>query len=207
MEDDKGGYRQINKSLNICAFDEYLKGQTANLPTIPNVEQLSPRVLRILGQNPGKFTMQGTNTYVSFMMNCGLLNLTNLLQVVGTGSHRLIIDTSGGEPEWAALVEKTFSEEGITLSHVLITHWHGDHQGGAPDLVRLYPHLKDSVYKNDPEGGQRDILDNQIFSVEGATVRAIHTPGHSHDHVRETQREHTSILELVGPKQFTFNSP
>jgi hypothetical protein len=54
MEDDKGGYRQINKSLNICAFDEYLKGQTANLPHLADVEQLTPRVLRILGQNPGK---------------------------------------------------------------------------------------------------------------------------------------------------------
>jgi hypothetical protein len=52
--DDKGGYRQINKSLNICAFDEYLKGQTARLPELASVEQLTPRVLRILGQNPGK---------------------------------------------------------------------------------------------------------------------------------------------------------
>lgn len=52
--EDKGGYRQINKSLNICAFDEFLNGQFAHLPQLPDVEQMTPRVLRILGQNPGK---------------------------------------------------------------------------------------------------------------------------------------------------------
>lgn len=57
-KDDKGGYRQISKSLNICAFDDYLKSQTANLPGLLDVEQLTPRVLRVLGQNPGKVQIQ-----------------------------------------------------------------------------------------------------------------------------------------------------
>lgn len=58
MAEDKGGYRQINKSLNICVFEEYLKGQTANLPKLENVEQVSSRVLRVLGQNPGKVSFK-----------------------------------------------------------------------------------------------------------------------------------------------------
>ncbi|KFY61749.1 hypothetical protein V496_04907 [Pseudogymnoascus sp. VKM F-4515 (FW-2607)] len=166
MENEKGGYRQINKSLNICAFDEYLKGQTARLPHIASVEQLTPRVLRVLGQNPGKFTHQGTNTYV-----------------VGTGQHRLIVDTGGGEPAWAELIASTFTSMNISLSHVLLTHWHGDHTGGVPSLLRLYPHLKDSIYKNEPDQGQQKITDGQIFHVDGATIRAIHVPGHSEDHM------------------------
>ena len=48
------GYKQINKALNICAFEDYLSSQVANLPHLNDVEQISPRVLRILGQNEGK---------------------------------------------------------------------------------------------------------------------------------------------------------
>ena len=49
----KGGYRQINKTLNVCAFEDYLSKQQAHLQ-LEDVEQLSPRVIRVLGQNAGK---------------------------------------------------------------------------------------------------------------------------------------------------------
>ncbi|PYH86364.1 putative metallo-beta-lactamase domain protein [Aspergillus uvarum CBS 121591] len=162
----EGGYRQINKTLNVCAFDNYLVTQQSRLPKLLDVEQLSPRVLRVLGQNAGKFTLQGTNTYI-----------------VGTGQHRLIIDTAQGYREWADLIDDTLSNRSISLSHVFLTHWHGDHTGGVPDLIRMYPHLVNGIYKNSPEQSQHPIEDGQIFQVEGATIRAVHGPGHSHDHM------------------------
>ena len=99
---DKGGYRQINKALNICAFEDYLNGQIASLPSLPNVEQVTSRVLRVLGQNPGKFTFQGTNTFV-----------------IGTGRSRILVDTSGGEPEYASLLASTLAKRGITIQYVV----------------------------------------------------------------------------------------
>lgn len=52
--ENQGGYRQINKTLNICAFEDYLETQQAHLPKLADVEQCSPRVIRILGQNAGQ---------------------------------------------------------------------------------------------------------------------------------------------------------
>lgn len=94
-----------------------------------------------------------------------------------------MIDTGQGIPEWATLVEKTLRDMGVTLSHVLLTHWHGDHTGGVSDLLRMYPHLSNAIYKNMPNRMQQPILDGQVFRVEGATVRAVHAPGHSEDHM------------------------
>ncbi|KAI0188230.1 metallo-beta-lactamase superfamily protein [Astrocystis sublimbata] len=162
----EGGYRQINKALNICAFEDYLDGQQRSLPPLDDVAQLSPRVVRILGQNPGKFTLQGTNTYI-----------------IGTGKQRLLIDTGQGIPDWADLISSVLADSAVTISAVLLSHWHGDHTGGVPDLLRLYPSLPNRIYKHTPGKGQQAITDGQIFKVEGATVRAVHAPGHSHDHM------------------------
>ncbi|KAI8934143.1 hypothetical protein NX059_008898 [Plenodomus lindquistii] len=175
--EDKGGYRQINKALNICAFEDYLNGQTASLKPIPDIEQVTSRVIRVKGQNPGRFTFQGTNTFL-----------------VGSGSSCILIDTSGGEPEYAELLASILESRNISIECVLISHWHGDHSGGVLDLLRLYPYLEDRIYKNDPEPGQNDIDDGQEFSVEGATIQAVHAPGHSEDHMCFILKEENSMF-------------
>lgn len=113
-----------------------------------------------------QFTLQGTNTYI-----------------IGTGAKRLIIDTAQGLPEWIELLAPTLQQHETSLSSVLLTHWHGDHTGGVPDLVRTYPYLSSSIYKHTPGKDQQPIEDGQVWHVEGATVRAVHAPGHSHDHM------------------------
>lgn len=142
---------------------------------LPEVQRLSPAVIRILGGNPGKFTLQGTNTYL-----------------VGTGARRLLIDTGEGKPSWIAALKRTLAEENAEISYALISHWHGDHQGGIKDLLALSADTK--VLKNQPEDGQLDIADGQKFSVDGATLTAVHTPGHAVDHMVFAFEEENSLF-------------
>lgn len=80
----------------------------------------------------------------------------------------------------------------ISISHVLLTHWHGDHTGGVDDLL-----LYDSdilIHKNTPDQGQSAIDDGQTFSTDGATLRAVLTPGHTADHMCFVLEEENALF-------------
>ena len=131
---------------------------------LPEVERLSPTCIRVLGGNPGKFTLQGTNTYI-----------------LGTGPKRLLIDTGEGKPSWIAAIKRILEEEKASIASALISHWHPDHVGGISQLLDISPET--SIYKHEPEKGQLDISDGQEFKVDGASLTAVHTPGHTVDHM------------------------
>ncbi|KAE8386877.1 beta-lactamase-like protein [Aspergillus alliaceus] len=145
------------------------------LVPLPEVERLSASVVRILGGNPGKFTLQGTNTYL-----------------IGRGPQRILIDTGEGKPSWAANLKAILSEENATVHKALLTHWHHDHINGIPDLRKICPQV--TIYKNQPAEGQSNIEDGQVFSVEGTTLKAFHTPGHAVDHMVFVLEEEDAIF-------------
>ncbi|KAI1003512.1 hypothetical protein K3495_g4687 [Podosphaera aphanis] len=145
------------------------------LAQLPDVEKLSLRVIRILGGNPGHFTLQGTNTYI-----------------IGTGSTRLLLDTGEGKSTWIKNLKDTLQEEHTTITQVIITHWHNDHVGGIKHLLELTPHAV--VHKRHPDNMQHDIQDGQIFKTEGATLRAVFSPGHTKDHMVFILEEEDSMF-------------
>eukprot|EP00002_Diphylleia_rotans_P022678 TRINITY_DN4449_c0_g1_i6.p1 TRINITY_DN4449_c0_g1~~TRINITY_DN4449_c0_g1_i6.p1 ORF type:complete len:201 (+),score=44.84 TRINITY_DN4449_c0_g1_i6:52-654(+) len=143
-----------------------------SLPTLAPIARLSSRVITVLGLNPGPFTLTGTNTYI-----------------VGTGEKRILIDAAEGVEGFTDNLDKAMKDGGCkSLDSILITHWHHDHVDGLPSILQRFG--KSTVWKmkrphNDetPQGIEYEFLnDGQVFKVEGATLRAIHTPGHSDDH-------------------------
>jgi hypothetical protein len=78
------------------------------LPAQPDIEQLSDKVICVLAQNPGSFTLNGTNTYL-----------------VGTGKKRLLIDTGeGGVPlqNYLPVLRRAMSQYGIEgLDGIIVT--------------------------------------------------------------------------------------
>ncbi|KAN0081018.1 Beta-lactamase-like protein [Elaphomyces granulatus] len=145
------------------------------LVALPEVERLSASVVRILGGNPGKFTLQGTNTYL-----------------IGCGHQRLLVDTGYGLPTWRSLLQSVLREEKATVHQALITHWHHDHANGVTDLLKICPEA--TVHKHRPDDGQLKIEDGQVFHVEGATLRAFYTPGHTVDHMAFIHEEEDAIF-------------
>ena len=148
-------------------------------PKLLDVEHLSSTVIRVLGQNPGPRTLQGTNTYL-----------------VGKGPEVILIDTGAGLPEYKTLLAQTISSLKLNIVSVVLTHWHADHVGGVADVESLattpldiskYPHHSDETTYAKLSQGDR-------LNVSGATLTVHHTPGHTDDSISLWHEEEKSLF-------------
>lgn len=160
----------------IRSFHKTAARMAAQLPHLPDIERLSPRVLRILGSNPSKYTLQGSNTYL-----------------IGQGPRRILLDTGEGKPAWIENLQKVLQDEKVTIEKVILTHWHMDHVGGVQQVLNICDD-KPPVYKNRPDAGQTNYEDGEIFRTEGATLRAFHCPGHTVDHMAFVLEEEDAMF-------------
>lgn len=138
---------------------------------LPDVDVWSERVVVALGQNPSVFTGPGTNTYL-----------------VGTGPERILLDTGQGMEGYLPVLEQALARAGCRIQEIVLTHGHLDHIGGAADVIAHHGPLR--VSKR-PHAGLdapwpvelRAIDEGSVVETEGATLRALHTPGHAEDHL------------------------
>jgi glyoxylase-like metal-dependent hydrolase (beta-lactamase superfamily II) len=114
-----------------------------------------PLVRRVIAPNPGPYTGPGTNTWI-----------------VEAGPVVVVIDPGPDDDLHLAAIEGKLA--GATVGVVLVTHSHPDHLPLAERLagphqasVRRYP----------------DLGDGDVVRAGTLNLTALHTPGHSADHL------------------------
>ncbi|KAJ4489939.1 beta-lactamase-like protein [Lentinula aciculospora] len=182
------------------------------LEVLASITKLSPNIIRVLGQNPGKFTLQGTNTYI-----------------VGRQRPYILVDTGEGREEYVPILESALkgtsppeNSDTLDVSDVIISHWHGDHVGGLPSVLALLRRLWDERKTDVPFTPPRlhkfplpvnelpersdlpsiihslpsnsftpasdrsvfhDLQDGQELKNSSTSLRVLHTPGHTRDSI------------------------
>jgi glyoxylase-like metal-dependent hydrolase (beta-lactamase superfamily II) len=112
-------------------------------------------VQRVVAPNPGPYTGPGTNTWI-----------------VDAGPVVAVVDPGPDDDDHlAALVDRL---AGATVAVVLVTHSHPDHLPLAARLGALH-HAAVRRYP--------DLGDGDIVRVGNLSLTALHTPGHSADHL------------------------
>ena len=152
--------------------------------TLPDVDVWSDRVTVALGQNPSVFAGPGTNTYL-----------------VGTGPERLLIDPGEGKDSYLGILEDGMRAAGCErIGAIVLTHGHPDHIGGVRSVLERFGRVPVWKFAYEPfDKGYADLelidlADGETVETEGATLRALHTPGHAPDHLCFILEEERSLF-------------
>jgi hydroxyacylglutathione hydrolase len=110
-------------------------------------------------------------------MSDGWLSNTYLV-AAGPGADAFFVDAGGPvEP----LIAKA-DEHDLNVTHVLLTHHHGDHVAELDQLKERWPDADVLIHPEERDavpGATGDLLPDQELEIGGLTVRPLHTPGHT----------------------------
>jgi glyoxylase-like metal-dependent hydrolase (beta-lactamase superfamily II) len=98
------------------------------------------------------------------------------LVAAAAGGDAFLVDAGGPV---APLLEKA-DEQGLTITHVLLTHHHHDHVAELADVLERWPDAQVLAHPQERVPGTTgDLRPDEEVSIGGLTVRALHTPGHT----------------------------
>ncbi|CAG9538467.1 unnamed protein product [Cercopithifilaria johnstoni] len=184
-------------ALLAYSFSKILPAKkVSSLTGLDPVSQLSKNVCRILGQNPGPFTLQGTNTYL-----------------IGATEEKILIDCGdSGVKRYIDYLKEALGNNTIKL--IICTHWHNDHVGGIPDIFKHVTNGPVPVHKLErTDSGEMSnikfdyVSPQSVIKVPGVTLRCIATPGHTSDHVSLYFEEEGSLFSgdcILGESSSVF---
>lgn len=152
------------------------------------VARASPRIQRVIAENPGPFTYLGTGVYI-----------------IGTDDVAVIDPGPPIQRHFDALKRAL---NGRRVTHVFTTHTHLDHSPLAHPLAKwagckVYgrpdpaaPHEDMKLEEGGETGFTPDVLvnDGDVFSGDGWTLEAITTPGHMSNHVCYALKEENALF-------------
>lgn len=177
--------------------------RTLNDVEYGRVEQVTPLIRRVIAENPSKFTYRGTGTYI-----------------VGHGDVVVIDPGPRLDSHRDALAAALAGER---VEAILVTHCHADHSPlaswmheytGAPTLA-YGPHPRpeadddpDSPSPETPDDGveieestdydfapTHTVADGEVVVAGvGITMSAVHTPGHTSNHMCWTLDEESTLF-------------
>ncbi|MBI1339235.1 MBL fold metallo-hydrolase [bacterium] len=151
-------------------------------------DRVSPKVRRVIAENPGPFTYLGTGVYI-----------------IGEGEVAVIDPGPAIDAHFEAL-KRTLDGERVT--HVFVTHSHMDHSPLAHPLARwagCQVHAGGPAIPSESEvrmeAGddlkfQPDVklADGDVFTGPGWTIEAIATPGHTSNHFCFALKEERALF-------------
>lgn len=153
------------------------------------VEQLSPLVRRVVADNPGPFTFKGTATFL-----------------VGRGELAVIDPGPDLDSHFEALAAAV---EGEQVTHIVVTHTHGDHSPGARRLAELtgapivgcgpHPTTGSEELSPDDDPDETDVDAAAPDGEAGATPTDPHAKGEPWDSTHQPDQLLTHGMTVSGP--------
>ena len=153
-------------------------------------EQVSGLVRRVVCRNPSPFTFTGTNSYI-----------------LGRGEVAILDPGPADEAHLAALLDAVAGE---TVSHIVVTHSHSDHSSLVPRLKAATGapvHGLGREPSPDRDGGETldagfdlgfrpdlTLRHGDVIAGHGWTLEAVHTPGHTSDHLSLALAEERALF-------------